>query len=250
MHIEPPFGYREIVPFQKDRRVRLPSPGTIPEFCLKANAVAISFSEFIPACRDYPLAFVSNDSGRSFSSIAVLGVAGSENLYLRDGRWDQSVYLPVYVRRYPFCMARITLNAVAQEDRMICVEKSFLSDEGELMFDESGAPLPAWLPIEKTLRDYEADIELAREMCSILADYALLEPFTLQAFLTSGPLSFSGMYRVDEKRLEFLNATHHRTLLRKGIMGRIYAHLISLDNFGRLVARKEALGKPTRTGRA
>jgi hypothetical protein len=41
---------------------------------------------------------------------------------------------------------------------------------------------------------------------AIVSDYALLEPFTLQASLKSGPTSFGGMYRVDEKRLEFLNA--------------------------------------------
>src|SRR5262245_54394023 len=250
MHIQPPFGYSEIVPLQKDRKVRVPAPGSLPEFCRTANAVPISYSEFMPACRDYPLAFVSTDSGRSFSPAAVLGLAGGENLFLREGRWEAAAYLPIYLRRYPFCMARITLNSVEQADRMICVEKTFLSEDGERMFDDKGAALPAWVSIEKLLRDYEADIELARELCAILADYALLEPFTLQAVLASGPTSLGGMYRVDEKRLEHLNAAQHRTLLRKGIMGRIYAHLISLDNFTRLAARKEALDAARRSARA
>src|SRR5262249_8765839 len=105
-------------------------------------------------------------------------------------------------------------------------------------------------PIEKLLREYEADIELAREMCAILADYSLLEPVTLQAALKSGPMSFGGMYRVGEKRLEFLNAGQHKTLIRKGIMGRIYAHLPSLENFARLVAHKGALAAVTESGRA
>jgi hypothetical protein len=240
MEITPPFGYSEIVPLQKDRKVRLPAPGEIPEFCRKANAVPISYSEFASACRDYPLAFVSTDSGRSFSPVAVLGVAPGENLFVRNGRWESSIYLPAYLRRYPFCMSRVRLNAVEQADRMICIEKAFLSDDGERMFDDKGAPLSAWLPIEKLLRDYEADIDLAVEMCAILSDYALLEPFSLQASLESGPMSFGGMYRVDEKRLEFLNAAQHKTLLRKGITGRIYAHLISLENFARLIARKDA----------
>jgi hypothetical protein len=240
MEITPPFGYSEIVPLQKDRKVRLPAPGEIPEFCRKANAVPISYSEFASACRDYPLAFVSTDSGRSFSPVAVLGVAAGENLFVRDGRWESSVYLPAYLRRYPFCMSRVRLNAVEQADRMICIEKAFLSDDGEPMFDDKGAPLSAWLPIEKLLRDYEGDIDLAVEMCAILSDYALLEPFSLQGSLKSGPMTFGGMYRVDEKRLEFLNAAQHKTLLRKGITGRVYAHLISLENFARLIARKDA----------
>jgi hypothetical protein len=147
-------------------------------------------------------------------------------------------------------MSRITLNSIEQADRMICVEKGFLSDDGERMFDDSGAPLPRWQPIEKLLREYEADIEQAREMCAILADYSLLEPVTLQFSLKSGPMTFGGMYRVEEKRLEFLNAAQHKNLIRKGIMGRIYAHLISLENFARLVARKEALASATGSGHA
>ena len=86
-------------------------------------------------------------------------------------------------------------------------------------------------------------------MCAILADYALLEPVTLQASLQTGPMSFGGMYRVEEKRLEFLNAAQHKNLIRKGIMGRIYAHLLSLENFARLVARKE-LAAASGSGRA
>jgi len=250
MQITPPFGYSEIVPLHKDRKVRLPAPGETPEFCRKANAVPVSFSEFSVACRDYPLAFVSTDAARTFSPVAVLGISGGENLFVREGRWDGSVYFPAYLRRYPFCMARVTLNSVEQADRLICVEKDSVSENGEPMFDGAGAPLPRWLPIEKLVREYEADIERGREMCAILADYALLESFTLQASLKQGgATTFGGMYRVDEKKLEFLNAAQHKMLIRKGVMGRIYAHLMSLDNFARLIARKDALLQSTRSGR-
>ena len=240
MQITPPFGYREIVPLQKDRKVRLPVPGEIPEFCRKTNAVPVSYSEFGVASRDYPLAFVSTEGEKAYSPVAVLGVAGGENLFVSEGGWDPSVYLPAYLRRYPFCMARVTLNAVEQDDRLICVEKDALSEDGERMFDGSGASLPRWQQIEKLLREYEADIERSREMCAILADYALLEGFTLQTSVKGAVATFGGMYRVDEKKLELLNAAQHKTLIRKGIMGRIYTHLTSLDNFARLIARREA----------
>src|SRR5262249_35190513 len=156
----------EIVPLQKDSKVRLPAPGEIPEFCRKTNAVPISYSEFGVASRDYALAFVSAEPGKTYSAVAVLGVAGGENLFLHDGGWDRAVYLPAYLRRYPFCMSRVTLNGVEQADRLICVEKDALSEEGERVFDDAGAPLPRWQQIEKLLREYEADIERSREMCA------------------------------------------------------------------------------------
>lgn len=245
MQINPPFGYNEIVPLYKNSRVRLPAAGTLPPFCLQSNAIPLSYSEFGVACRDYPLAFTSSDDGRTFAAIAVLGMAGNENLFLINGRWDENVYLPAYVRRYPFCMARVTLDSVEQADRLICVEKSFLDDDGERMFDDGGGPLERWRPIDKLLNEYEADLERSQEMCAILADYALLEPFTLQAVLNEGgAMNLGGMYRVEEKRLEFLNAAQHRNLIKKGIMGRIYAHLLSLDNFARLLKRKSGAARP------
>jgi len=109
----------------------------------------------------------------------------------------------------------------------------------ESQLDDAGAALPRWQPIEKLLREYEADIERGREMCGILVDYGLLEPFTLQALpKEGGATNLAGMYRVQERKLEFLNAEQQRNLIRKGLMGRIYAHLISLENFVRLLDRR------------
>ena len=239
MQINPPFGYKEIVPLYKNSRVRLPPAGSLPDFCTRTNAMPLSFSEFSMACRDYPLAFTSSDGGRSFAAVAVLGLAGNENLFVAGGNWDEDTYLPAYVRRYPFCMSRVTLDSVEQADRLVCVEKSFLADDGERMFDDAGAPLERWRPLDQLLNEYEADLERSKEMCAILADYALLEPFTLQAVLNAGgAMNLGGMYRVEEKKLEFLNAAQHKNLIKKGIMGRIYAHLLSVDNFARLLKRK------------
>lgn len=246
MQINPPFGYREIVPLQKTQGVALPAPGSLPEFCAQTNAMPVSYIEFAPAARDFPIVFASNDQGKSYAAVAVLGLAQNENLFVRGGAWEQGVYVPAYVRRFPFCMARVTLGnagSAPQENRLICVEKSFLADSGEKMFDAEGKPTPRWAQIEQLLREYEADLERTRELCAILADYELFEPFTMQATPASGaqPLNLAGMYRVQEAKLEHLNAAQHKNLFKKGIVGRIYAHLLSLENFGPLLARRAKL---------
>ncbi len=245
MQFNPPFGYQSIAPLYKNNRVRLPAPGELPAFARGTNAVPVSYSEFAAACRDYPLAFVTTDNGKSYSPVAIIGMAGAENLFLTDGRWDETVYLPAYIRRYPFCMARVSLDGKEQADRLVCVEKAFLAAEGdsggEVMFDAGGKPTPHWESINKLLEEYERDLDRTREMCDILAEYSLFEPFTLQATLKdAGPLNLGGMSRINEKNLEFLNAAQHKNLLKKGVMGRIYAHLISLENFTRLLVRKAA----------
>ena len=50
----------------------------------------------------------------------------------------------------------------------------------------------------------------------------------------------AGMYRVDEAKLRDLKPASHKVLVAKGFMGKIYAHLHSLDNFSRLYAREVA----------
>ena len=241
MQINPPFGYKEIVPLYKNNKVTLPAPGSVPEFCKGLNAMPVTYMEFSVACHDYPLVFTSGDEGKTYAPVAVMGLSNGENLFLKDGAWEQKVYLPAYLRRYPFCMARVNMDNVEQAERLICVEKEFLDDKGETMFDAEGKALPKWQPIEKLLQEYEADLERSREMSGILADYGLLEPFAIQMQPKDGaPMNLTGMHRVAEKKLEVLNASQHKNLLKKGIMGRIYAHLISLDNFTRLMDRKAA----------
>jgi len=249
LDIKPPYGYQEIVPLTKTHRVLLPGERKLPVLFRNLTALPLSFTEFAVAARDYPITFISGDAGRTFVAMAILGVEPQQNLFVTaDDTWDAQAYLPAYVRRYPFCMARVTLDSVEQAARLICVEKSCIAkdgEDGERMFDDAGGPLEHWRPIHKLLNEYEADLERSQEMCAILADYMLLEPFTLQAVLNNGgAMNLGGMYRVEEKKLEFLNAAQHRNLIKKGIMGRVYAHLLSLDNFARLLKRKADAPRP------
>ena len=242
MQINPPFGYAEIVPLLKTHRVRLQQRGEVPLFVRKLNAIPISFSEFAPAARDYPLVFASGDAGKTYAPVAVLGMAAGENLFALADGWAAGTYVPAYARRYPFCMAKVNLNQVEQQNRMVCVEKSAVDAEGaEAVFDDTGEPTAKWRDMQRLLAEYEADLERGRELCTVLADYALLEPVTLQATLgQGGKLQLSGMHRVDEKKIEHLNASQLKHLAKKGILGRIYAHLLSLDNFSRLLERRKA----------
>lgn len=242
MQITAPFGYKKIAPLRRDHRVRLPAPGEVPQFARTLNAIPISFAEFGPAARDYPLAFASGDGGKTYAAVAVLGLAPGENLFCEASGWAAGTYLPAYARRYPFCMAKVTLDNVEQQNRLICVEMDYVDDaSGESMFDAQGQAIEKWTPIERLLTEYEADLERCRELCAILADYALFEPFTMQANLKQGgSLQLAGMHRVSEKKLETLNAAQLKNLLKKGILARVYAHLLSLDNFARLLDRRAA----------
>jgi hypothetical protein len=170
----------------------------------------------------------------------VLGVRQGENLYRVQDAWAQDVYVPAYARRYPFCMARVRMQDVERQERLICVEKAYIDEAGgEPLFDDQGEPLAKWRDLQRLLVEYEADLERGRELCAILADYALLQPFNMQATLNQGgQTQLTGMHRVDETKIEHLNSSQFKNLAKKGILGRIYAHLLSLENFTRLLRRR------------
>jgi hypothetical protein len=243
MQISPPFGYKQVVPFQKTHKVRLLAPGEAPEFVREGAAIPISHSEFVPAGRHYPIVFISTD-GKSYNTVAVVGMKAKENLFITDGRWAGDVYMPAYARRYPFCMAKLNVNRVEQKNRLICVEQAALDESGEALFDDQGQPSEKWQQLERLLGEYETDLERMREMCAILADYGLLEPFTMQATFKpekgGGSMQLAGMHRVAEKNIENLNAAQLKNLVRLGIMARIYVHLLSLEHFAKLLDRKAA----------
>jgi len=244
MDIAAPFGYQEIVALQRNAKVRLPQAGEVPAFAKGLNAIPLSLAEFAPAMHEYPIVFTSGDQGKTFTPVAVLGLTGGENLFLEGEGWATKAYVPAYARRYPFCMAQVRVQDKVQENRLICVEKRFLDDAGEALFDEAGKALPRWEAIQRLLTEFEADLERTREACSILADYALLEPFSMQATPKdgggSGAVQLTGMHRVSEAKLNELNANQLKNLMRKGILARAYLHLVSLENFARLLERRAA----------
>ena len=155
MQISPPFGYKQVVPFQKTHKVRLLAPGEAPQFVREGAAVPISHSEFVPAGRHYPIVFIGD--GRNFNAVAVVGMSTKENLFISDGKWTSEAYMPAYARRYPFCMAKVNVNRVEQKNRLICIEQSAIDEKGEAMFDAKGQPTDKWQALEKLLSEYEAD---------------------------------------------------------------------------------------------
>ena len=244
MDIQPPYGYQEIVPLTKQHRVLLPEARKLPLVFRNITALPLSFTEFAAACRDYPIAFVSSD-GRNFVAMMVLGLESQQNLFVAaDGGWDAAVYLPAYVRRYPLCMTRVTVDGREQPERIACVEKRAINARGEALHDAKGEPLPLWEERRKLLFEYEADLVRSDEMTQALAGLGLLEPFSMQAIPNQGaPLAMTGMYRVAEHKLGALAPEKLKELTLQGVLARVYAHLISLSNFGRLLDRRTELAR-------
>ena len=88
------------------------------------------------------------------------------------------------------------------------------------------------------MRDLEAARRQTAALLTGLESLSLLEPFEAHAFGRDGQdHHLRGMLRVSEERLNALDARDIGRLMRQGELSRIYAHLMSLDNFKHLLDR-------------
>jgi hypothetical protein len=141
-------------------------------------------------------------------------------------------------------MTRVAVDGREQPERIACVETRAIDDAGEPLYDAKGQPLPAWETRRRLLFEFEADLLRTEEMSRRLAALGVLEEFTMQAVPNQGaPLAMTGLYRVSESKLHDLAADTLKELACAGILARVYAHLMSLANFGRLLERHAARGK-------
>lgn len=244
MQITSPFAYPPIEPLKKTDRVRLPAPGVVPAFCRDLHVMPVSFTEVPVAQRDYPIVFVTSDGGTTFMMMAILGLRPRQNLFVDGERWDPATYLPAYVRRYPFCMAKVTAEGRVRDERVVCVAQESLAADGDELYDAEGQATPRWQGLEALLREYEGDLLRTDELCANVASLGLLEPFNMQATMAGGDtVQLTGMYRVAESRLNALDGPRMQALAAQGVLSRLYAHLMSLENFRRLTDRLAAAAR-------
>lgn len=203
------------------------------KFAEKAYLVSVIANEFNKVASIYPIVF-GQDAG-DFKPFVLLGLKQGENLFVdKNGRWGAH-YIPAIIRRYPFVLGRNE----GTSDLMLCIdeETDFLSDtEGEALFDEQGNPSPI---IEKA-RNYLVELQRFSELTNLFAKELnkldLLTPLQMQIRNPQGTLvKIEGVSAVNEKRLNELSDEDFMNLRKRGAIGLIYAHLVSLGQIERLV---------------
>ena len=231
--------YNQVAPLNRERhrKLRLRMDGKA-SFAADRHFVPLTAVEFYEAARDYPVVFAG---GEDASPLAMLGLRTGENLFVgADGHWADGVYVPAFVRRYPFILAR----AGEEANYTVCVDESyegFSETEGTPLFDEEGKESEQVSRIMKFLNDYLIETERTRRFVERLNALELLSVQSMQVQDRSGRTYALRDFRmVDEKKLKELDDATLGDLHRAGYLGCIYAHLVSLGNAVRLAARLPA----------
>ena len=205
-------------------------------FAADSNAVPVSLAEFVPASRDYPLVFAG--SGEGVHTVAVLGVLNNENLLVSaDGYWEADRYIPAYIRRYPFILAK----AEKAGELTVCIDRSnqeFDADEGQPLFNEDGSDSEFLGNMLTFLNRYQTDLETMRQFAAALDAAGLLEEVSADITLKLGAkYRLQGLRIVSRKRLLALDEKQCKQWLDNGYLEHIHLHLASLSNFASTIDR-------------
>ncbi len=239
--ISPP-GYGAVVPYNKETHAKL---GINEEqrfsFAKDLNALFITATEFVQAVKDYAIVFSANEEVTEFVPMLVTGLSTGENRFVdQKGNWEKGIYIPAYVRRYPFCVVEINDDKESTPQQLVCVDESALTEDVTPFFDDKGESSEAWKQFQAFMQEYESARVATIEFTKKLAKHDLFEVFEARAKHISGEeYHMVNMYRVNEKKLNKLTAKVLKELMAKNYMYFIYAHLMSLDNFQGLLDRQK-----------
>ena len=149
------------------------------------------------------------------------------------------------MRRFPFYA--VATGEVGKADKtLIMVDESALVASAEPFFDQLGEATAKWKSSEVFIADFVAAEKQTMLFAARMDELGLLEAFDAQVNPEQqDSLQLTGMFRVNEDRLNRLATKTIRELMVQGEMSRIYAHLISLENFAKLLDLSAAAERST-----
>ena len=208
-------------------------------FAREGHAIPLTVGEFPLAAVTGPIIFVGDDK----LPIAVMGLNAGENMFLRDdGLFEPGVYIPAYIRRYPFVFA----NDDNAKQMVLCIDRGaeFVVDKDfdQPFFDADGQPSQYTKNCIEFCNNFEIERQRTQSFVQILKDLDLFEMKTANFTPATGdgtmgePQKIADYFGVSEEKLNALPTDKLVELRNNGALAQIYAHLVSLVGWDRLVA--------------
>ncbi len=236
MSLAAPPGYQSLVVLDKVKHKGRGIRPNAARFAAQLHTLYLTVAEFLAAARHYPITFARDTQG-ALHPFAVVGPAPGCNLWVdQDGDWREDAYCPAYVRRFPFATLRVLDAGVTKS--VICVDEAGLDGTSPHLFDSRSEPTAFWRDHQRLIEEFDSAQIQTAAFCQRLESLGLLENFEADINPAHGTRTrITGMFRVKEDALQALAPVQLATLVRDGSLPRIYAHLMSLDNFHGLLTK-------------
>ena len=206
-------------------------------FVGQTNVVPLTVTEFAAAALSYPVIF----TGENLQPVVVMGLRQGENLFVAaDGEFRPDAYIPAYVRRYPFVFADDKQN----QRLILCIDRGaeIVAEGGQNPLFVNGQASDYTTMAMEFCNNFEQERQRTEAFVKLITDLDLLD--VREAVFTprnpdgtpGAPQKLAEYFAVSEDKLRALPAEKLAELRDNGALGQIYAHLVSLLGWDRLIA--------------
>jgi len=208
------------------------------------HAIPLTVEEFPLAQRHFPIVF---SVGENPVPLALMGLNEGVNVFFDDdGSPRGDAYVPAYIRRYPYLLARLRPDA---EEMSLCFDPSGnilgAFDEGDALFAD-GQPTEHTKSALNFCEKFEEAGARTQAFMKELLDADLLmdgEVAIQQNDKPDQPYLYRGFRMVNQDKLKELDADKLKAWNESGLLPLIYAHLMSLELMRVIFAKQVELGK-------
>jgi hypothetical protein len=206
------------------------------------HAIPITIDEFVSVQRFFPIVFSSGDNP---VPLALMGLNEGTNVFVdAEGTLLTEIYVPAYVRRYPFMLAR--LQPEAQELSLCFDPTSDLIgrfDDGAPLF-EDGKPAEATNNVLKFCEEFEMSAQRTVAFVAELkaADLLMEGEVSIQPADAEQPFVYRGFQMVNEEKVRELRGDELRKMNQNGMLPLIMSHLFSLALMREIFAKQVRQG--------
>jgi hypothetical protein len=208
------------------------------------HAIPLTVEEFPLAQRSFPIVFSAGDNP---VPLALMGLNEGVNVFFEeDGSPKGEAYIPAYIRRYPFLLAKLRPDA---DEMSLCFDPTTdilgeFKDGQELFAD--GQPSEHTKGVLEFCERFEEAGARTQAFVKELTDAELLmdgEVAIQQADKPETPYIYRGFRMVNQDKLKELDGEKLKAFHENGMLPLIYAHLMSLDLMRFIFAKQTEQGK-------
>ena len=240
-----PLFYQDLMPLNsRDHGTWRARAMDSAKWLIGQHAIPLTVEEFPQAQRHFPIIFASGDNP---VPLALMGLNEGVNVFVNDeGKIDTPIYLPAYIRRYPFLLAKLRPEA---DEMSLCFDPTsdIVGDfkEGATLF-EDGQPSEHVKGVLDFCQKFEEAGARTQAFMQELADSDVLmdgEVAIQQSDKPDQPYVYRGFKMINQEKLKELAADKIKAWHESGLLPLIYAHLMSLDLMRFVFAKQAEQGK-------
>jgi hypothetical protein len=212
-------------------------------FLTSNHAIPITIDEFVAVQRHFPIVF---SVGETPVPLALMGLNEGVNVFVDDeGKPLGDIYLPAYVRRYPFMLARLQPDA---QELSLCFDPTsgLIGDfeDGQALFDD-GKPSETTNNVLKFCEEFELSAQRTVAFMTELRDSGLLMDgeVSIQPAGSEQPFVYRGFQMINEEKMRELEGDELKRMNQNGMLPLILAHLFSVSLVRDVFAKQMQQGK-------